>query len=140
MDFKSRTLRDACPLASTNVHKSTAFQKGCLSSRDGLAHLWPQRQSKVGPRKEVEEEIRGMFERKVNNAGLFPNTRNDKSDLDGSIEVECAYCGKQTSFWVAGWNRATRAGAKYISLSLRPKKVGEHGTGQPRAAVADDDL
>ncbi|HTJ10367.1 MAG TPA: hypothetical protein VL393_11845, partial [Candidatus Binataceae bacterium] len=67
------------------------------------------------------------YERRKNEAGLFVNTRNDKSDYDAQIEIECAHCNQLTSFWIAGWNRATRAGAKYISLSLRPKKVGEHG-------------
>ena len=88
------------------------------------------------------------FERKVNEAGVFPNTTNpDKSDFNGQIEVECAHCGKQTSFWINGWRKVTRTGGKYLSLSLRPKKVEEHGrTGTApaanarQAAITDDDL
>jgi hypothetical protein len=79
-----------------------------------------------------------MFERKLNSAGLFPNTRNGKSDHDGQIDVQCP-CGKVTSYWLNGWNKVTQASVKFISLSLKPKQAA-HGTGQPRAAVADDDL
>lgn len=84
-----------------------------------------------------------MFERRKNEAGVFPNTTHpDKSDYNGQIDVECAHCGKQTSFWINGWRKVTKTGGKYLSLSLRPKKVGEHGrtASAPQAAIADDDL
>ena len=62
------------------------------------------------------------YERKVNNAGLFPNTVHpDKSDFTGQIDVACAHCGKQTGFWMNGWRKVTKTGGKYLSLSLRPK-------------------
>ena len=93
--------------------------------------------------------MRGWLSReRLASAGLFPNTAHpDKSDFNGQIEVECAFCGKQTSFWINGWRKVTRAGGKYLSLSLRPKRVGEHGRAAPapaanarQVAVADDDL
>jgi hypothetical protein len=63
-----------------------------------------------------------MFERKVNQAGLFPNTLHpDKSDFNKQLDVECGHCGKVTNFWLNGWNKITKTGGKYISLSLRPK-------------------
>jgi redox-regulated HSP33 family molecular chaperone len=35
------------------------------------------------------------YERRINETGLFPNTAHpDKSDYNGQIEVECAFCGK----------------------------------------------
>ena len=73
------------------------------------------------------------FERKVGECGLFPNTVHpDKSDYNGQLDVECAYCGRQTSFWINGWRKVTKTGGKYLSLALRPKKVGEHGRTAPR--------
>jgi peptide methionine sulfoxide reductase MsrB len=39
------------------------------------------------------------YERRKNEAGLFVNTRNDKSDYDAQIEIECAHCNQLTSFW-----------------------------------------
>jgi hypothetical protein len=85
-----------------------------------------------------------MFERRKNEAGLFPNTAHpDKSDFNGQLDVECAHCGRVTCFWLNGWRKVTKTGGKYLSLSLRPKKVGEHGRTAPAAHVAnhmDDDL
>ena len=40
---------------------------------------------------------------------------------------------------MSGWRKVTKAGGKYLSLALRPKRIGEHGrTGA--APAADDDL
>jgi hypothetical protein len=80
------------------------------------------------------------YDRKKNEAGLFANTLHpDKSDFNGQIDVECAHCGKQTGFWMNGWRKVTKTGGKYLSLSLRPKRIGEHGqTGAAAAADGDD--
>jgi hypothetical protein len=83
------------------------------------------------------------FERKVNECGLFPNTVHpDKSDFNAQIDIECAHCGRQTSFWMNGWRKVTKTGGKYLSLALRPKKLGESGRTGTRPAAADllDDL
>ncbi len=80
------------------------------------------------------------FERKVNQCGLFPNTaRPELSDMNGQITIQCAHCDQVTDFWMSGWRKVTKAGGKYLSLALRPKRIGEHGrTGA--APAADDDL
>jgi hypothetical protein len=77
----------------------------------------------------------------VNEAGLFTNTtRPDLSDLNGVISVACAHCGKETTFWMSAWRKVSKAGAKYLSLKLRPKRIGEHGaTGTTPAAAGDGD-
>jgi hypothetical protein len=79
------------------------------------------------------------YERKKNEAGLFPNTAHpDKSDLNGQILVECS-CGRVTDYWLNAWRKVTKTGGKYLSLSLRPKRIGEHGqTGAASAANGDD--
>jgi hypothetical protein len=68
------------------------------------------------------------YERRKNEAGLFPNTEHtDKSDFNGQIDVECAHCNRVTNFWMSGWRKVTKTGNKFLSLALRPKRLGEHG-------------
>ena len=81
------------------------------------------------------------YERKVNNAGLFPNTVHpDKSDFNGQIDIACAYCGKQTGFWMNGWRKVTKTGGKYLSIALRPKRLNEHGETGASALTDDSDI
>jgi hypothetical protein len=81
------------------------------------------------------------FERKVNQAGIFENlARPELSDLNGQIQIECS-CGRVTDYWLSAWRKVTKAGKKYLSISLRPKKFGEHGrTGDAAAANGGDDI
>ena len=37
---------------------------------------------------------------KSNNCGLFENTRSDKSDLTGQIQIECPRCHASSGWWV----------------------------------------
>jgi hypothetical protein len=39
-----------------------------------------------------------------------------------------------------GWRRATKAGAKYLSLALRPKRHGEHGRTGATPPIDDSDM
>jgi len=61
------------------------------------------------------------FQAKPNICGLFKNTRNDKSDLTGQIEIECPKCQATTSWWVNGWRKTAKSGLEYIQLALKPK-------------------
>ena len=61
------------------------------------------------------------YEQKPGACGLFDNTRNDKSDLSGSIQIECPKCHTTSSWWVNGWRKVSQNGLAYISLALRPK-------------------
>jgi hypothetical protein len=80
------------------------------------------------------------YERRVNQCGIFPNTAQpEKSDFNGQLALQCAHCSRVTDYWLSGWRKVTKAGGKYLSLSLRPKRIGEHGqTGTASAAKEDD--
>jgi hypothetical protein len=81
-----------------------------------------------------------MYERKVNQAGLFPNTlRPEKSDFNAQLDVECGQCGKVTNFWVNGWRKITQSGGKYIALSLRSKAAASNSHSASPEAKDDVD-
>jgi hypothetical protein len=71
------------------------------------------------------------FQPKDNECGLFINTRNDKSDLDGVIAVECPACSNVSAFSVSGWHKVSANGLKSIKLVLKPKR---------RSAPAEADI
>jgi hypothetical protein len=53
------------------------------------------------------------------NAGvLFKNTRKENeqhSDYSGELDIH------GTKFWLNGWVRVSKAGTKFLSISLKPK-------------------
>jgi hypothetical protein len=54
----------------------------------------------------------------ANKGALFRNTDKVKEtdrDYSGSINVD------GTDYWISGWVKTSKAGAKYLSLSLKPK-------------------
>jgi hypothetical protein len=80
------------------------------------------------------------FERKVNNAGIFENlARPELSDMNGQIQVECS-CGRVTDYWLNAWRKVTKGGARYLSISLRPKRMGEHGRTGAIPPTNDSDM
>jgi hypothetical protein len=80
------------------------------------------------------------YERKVNQCDVFENlARPDLSDLNGQIQVECS-CGRVTDYWLSAWRKVTKAGARYLSISLRPKRAGEHGRTGATPPTTDSDM
>jgi len=61
------------------------------------------------------------FAAKPNTGGLFENTKNDRSDLSGQIEIECPRCHQKTSWWMNGWRKVSQSGLSYINVVLKPK-------------------
>src|SRR5262249_36016922 len=58
----------------------------------------------------------------TNRGALFRNDdkdpNNDKErDYSGSLDVEGA------GYWISGWGRTSKAGKKYLSLSVKPKQA-----------------
>jgi hypothetical protein len=73
-------------------------------------------------RRERRREINNMaYQQKPNTCGLFDNTRNDRSDLTGQIQIECPECHATSGWWVNGWRKVSQNGLAYISLALKPK-------------------
>ena len=72
------------------------------------------------------------FERKVNQTGLFVNTRApEKSDFTATIDIECPKCRAVSPWWVSGWNKTAQSGLKYISLALRLRGIPLPGRTEP---------
>jgi hypothetical protein len=61
------------------------------------------------------------FQPKLNSGGLFKNTRNTKSDMTGSIQIECARCHATSDFWMNAWNKISQGGLEYIQVALKLK-------------------
>ena len=83
------------------------------------------------------------YEQKNNQGSMFVNDKDGKEtrpDWRGSITVD----GKE--YWCSAWNKATRDGKKWLSLSVQPKTAQEHkgAPANPPAQKADpgfdDDL
>jgi hypothetical protein len=58
------------------------------------------------------------YPRHQNGGALFPNKRAAKPgdpNMSGTIDVD----GKL--FWISAWRRTSRAGVRYLSLSVEPK-------------------
>jgi uncharacterized protein (DUF736 family) len=54
----------------------------------------------------------------TNGGALFPNDRKEKEthpDFRGSINVN------GTDYWIKGWKKEAKTGAKYLSLAVQPK-------------------
>jgi hypothetical protein len=69
----------------------------------------PPRKSSKFPAQQYDNTCRGA---------LFRNTDKEKEtdrDYAGTLNVD------GTEYWASGWVRTSKAGAKYLSLSLKPK-------------------
>jgi hypothetical protein len=78
---------------------------------------------------------RQKFEQKPNTGALFKNTqKNGETDADykGSVNVG----GRE--FWLNGWINASRAGQKYLRLSLKLKAATAAASAEK--PPFDDDL
>src|SRR5262245_16779353 len=84
-----------------------------------------------------QEETSMAFEAKPNSCGLFKNTRNDKSDFEGKIEIECPHCQQTSPWWVNGYKRIAKSGLNYLELRLKPR--AERATATP-TSNGDEEL
>jgi hypothetical protein len=72
---------------------------------------------------------------KTNRGALFRNDDKDPSDdkerdYSGSLDVE------GTEYWVSGWVKTSKAGKKYLSISVKPKQW--KGDGGKKRSPAED--
>jgi uncharacterized protein (DUF736 family) len=73
----------------------------------------------------------------TNRGVLFKNEKKESdrhADYRGNINVD----GKE--FWLDAWIKTSKAGKKFMSLSIKPKMASEHAgaTGNPPARYAND--
>jgi hypothetical protein len=58
----------------------------------------------------------------TNRGALF---RNDKREADTDANYNSSVNIQGTEYWLCGWLKTSRAGDKYISLSVRPKEASK---------------
>ena len=72
----------------------------------------------------------------TNRGSLFKNEKKEEAkhpDMNGTLNVN------GTEYWISGWKKTSKAGTKYISLSIRPKQEQTRQVSQAtRKAKADD--
>lgn len=74
------------------------------------------------------------FEQRELNGSMFKNDKKtlpNHPDYRGDVKVE----GKL--YWMSGWIKETKAGAKFLSISLTPKD--EQSSPAPSRPTFDDD-
>jgi hypothetical protein len=58
-------------------------------------------------------------------SGILFRNRNKQSDkhpdFSGDITIGCEHCGSQSTRPLRGWIHVARTGAKFLTLSCRPK-------------------
>lgn len=81
------------------------------------------------------------YENKPNTGALFKNTRKENDnhpDYRGPLHIECPECNHQFEREQSAWLKESKAGAKYMSLSLKePFKKGEQKPA-PKREQQDD--
>ncbi len=71
---------------------------------------------------------RGMLSKNKN------KTADNHPDLSGSINVN----GQE--FWLSGWTKESKAGNKFLSLSIKPKDAAKSTKSKQADSFVDDDL
>ncbi len=73
-----------------------------------------------------------------NSGILFKNDRrrNDRDpEYAGSGDITCPRCNARFQFWLNAWVKAARTGAKFFSVSFKPK----NSRSQAAATAVDND-
>lgn len=76
----------------------------------------------------------------TNRGSLFKNekkTEEKHPDMSGSINIE------GVEYWISSWTKTSKAGTKFMSLSVRPKQEQSKPVvkaAKPTKPVLDDDL
>jgi hypothetical protein len=71
----------------------------------------------------------------TNRGALF---RNDKREADTDADYNGTVNIEGTEFWLNGWLKTSKAGDKYISLSVRPKEAAKTGKARTYDNRRDD--
>ncbi len=77
------------------------------------------------------------FQLKPNRGSLFKDESKSKPedrDYSGAINVE----GEE--YWLSGWVSTSRAGKKYLSLSIKPKQEPPPDTSKPLSEEMQDEI
>jgi len=72
----------------------------------------------------------------TNRGSIFKNekkTEDRHPDMSGSINID------GVEYWISGWKKASKGGANFISLSVRPKEQTRQSS-QPTAKAKVEDF
>ena len=72
----------------------------------------------------------------TNRGALF---RNDKREADTDADYNGSVNIAGTEYWLNGWLKTSKAGDKYISLSVRPKETAKTGKARTYEGRRADD-
>ncbi len=59
-----------------------------------------------------------------NSGIMFREDRKDRPtsrDYKGEGNLACPHCGARIGLWLSGWIKTARNGARFLSLSFKPK-------------------
>ena len=73
----------------------------------------------------------------TNRGSLFKNDKKEEEkhpDMNGTINIE------GVEYWISGWKKVSKAGAGFISLSVRPKQEQTRQSSQPTKKAREDDF
>ena len=77
-----------------------------------------------------------MEQTKLLSGALF---KNDKGDNPNRPDYKGTYTdGKGEEFWVSAWVKDSKAGAKYMSLSMQPKGEKKEQAHTPKQEYASE--
>jgi len=66
---------------------------------------------------------------------------NDKKEQDNHPDYKGSLNVNGVDYWISGWKKKSKAGATFLSLSVRPKQEAVRQSTQPtRKAPAKDDF
>jgi hypothetical protein len=103
-------------------------------------YLWARLHGQHVNNNQLSDEVRIMTGDFPNSGIMFKNDRqrSDSKDPDrtGSADLTCPHCQKRFQTFVSGWLKTGRSGAKFLSLSFRPK---DSAPATAAASTADND-
>lgn len=79
----------------------------------------------------------------TNRGALFVNDRKESDnhpDSKGTLNAHCPHCGESTDFWVSAWRKVSGSGAKFLSISVKPKDMKASDPAKAAAGITDDDI
>lgn len=66
--------------------------------------------------------------------------KNDKQDSDGAPDYKGNVNVGGTEYWLSAWIKTSKAGAKYMSLSVQAKDANKKPAKPVVASPVDDDI
>jgi hypothetical protein len=83
------------------------------------------------------------YQQRDNSGSLFVNDKRVTGmhpNLKGDGTMTCPSCGSNVPCWISAWTKLTKSGAKFLSLSFRPKDQQQFAARQADPPQEDSDI